>query len=76
MAGETHRSYRCTVNGCDRRCESHHATLIREEMMTDRHGNERRHTVKGQGLGTWHCPVHGKTKVRVVMHRHQEGDNA
>lgn len=74
MVGETHRSYRCTVAACDRRCESHHATLVRDEVFVDRKGHERKVSVKGQGLGTWHCPVHGRTKVRVVMHGGDHGE--
>ncbi len=58
------RRYVCTT--CDRVCESNHATLVHEETVVTRRGDERKVTVKGTGLGTWHCAVHGATKVRVV----------
>ena len=60
------RRYLCVTDGCRRVCESHHTTLVREKTVIDRRGQERKVTIKGSGLGTWHCPIHGATKVRVA----------
>lgn len=58
------REYHCVT--CKAQCFSNHAELRVEREVT---GQLETLEVHGFGLGTWNCPVHGRTKVYVVMEK-------
>lgn len=53
-------SYHCSV--CGERCSSNHADLQTERYIPLY--AELATVIRGRGLGTWRCRVHGKVSVR------------
>lgn len=59
---------------CGETCSNEKMVYTREELVIGpdglpektRKGKDVTRTITGTGLGTWSCPTHGKTKVRVV----------
>jgi transcription initiation factor TFIIIB Brf1 subunit/transcription initiation factor TFIIB len=72
MALKKRNRYVCV--SCGTTCGNENAVYTREELVlndqglpeVNRKGRPVTRTITGRGLGTWSCPVHGKTKVRVV----------
>lgn len=53
--------YRCSRDSCNEVCSSRSMTIQTERFLNPFDENSK--PVRGFGLGTWSCPVHGKTKV-------------